>query len=112
MNKAKANYLFKNAFKRFSVVSEMLFDDYFVISHDEILVDMGGWYIIRVHVLLLSGLLNPKTGAPVIRHNRQVYNLADWEYGFSDCEEIESPERAASYITKYITAALLTDKTM
>lgn len=55
---------------------------------------------------------NPKTGAPVIRHNRQVYNLADWEYGFSDCEEIESPERAASYIAKYITAALLTDKTM
>lgn len=53
------NYLFKNAFKRFSVVSEMLFDDYFVISHDEILVDMGGWYIIRVHVLLLSGLLLP-----------------------------------------------------
>lgn len=55
---------------------------------------------------------NPKTGEPVIRHGRQVYNLADWEYGFSDCEEIESPERAASYITKYVTTALLTDKKM
>lgn len=58
------------------------------------------------------GALNPKTGKPIIRHDRQVYNLAEWEYGFSDCEEIESPERAASYITKYVTAALLTDKEM
>lgn len=58
------------------------------------------------------GALNPKTGKPIIRHDRQVYNLTEWEYGFSDCEEIESPERAASYITKYVTAALLTDKEM
>lgn len=55
---------------------------------------------------------NPKTGAIIIRHGRQVYNLTDWEYGFSDCEEIESQERAALYITKYVTTALLTDKTM
>ena len=55
---------------------------------------------------------NPKNGKPVIRHNRQVYNLTEWEYGFSDCEEIESPERSASYITKYVTTALLTDKEM
>lgn len=56
--------------------------------------------------------VNPKTNNPVIRHDRQVYNLADWEYGFSDCERIENSERAASYITKYITTALLTDKEM
>lgn len=55
---------------------------------------------------------NYKTGTPLIRHGRQVYNLTEWEYGFSDCEEIESPERAASYITKYVTSALLTDKQM
>lgn len=55
---------------------------------------------------------HPKTGKPLIRHNRQVYNLTEWEYGFSDCEEIESPERAATYITKYVTSALLTDKKM
>lgn len=55
---------------------------------------------------------NPKTGKPVIRHGRQVYNLTEWEYGFTDCEEIESPERAASYITKYVTSALLTDRQM
>lgn len=56
--------------------------------------------------------VNPKTGKPLIRHNRQVYNLTEWEYGFTDCEEIENPERAASYITKYVTSALLTDKQM
>lgn len=56
--------------------------------------------------------VNPKTGNPVIRSERQVYNLADWKYGFSDCEKIESPQKAASYITKYITTALLTDKEM
>lgn len=55
---------------------------------------------------------NPKTGEPLIRHGRQVYNLTDWEYGFSDCEKIESTERAASYITKYVTSKLLTDKKM
>lgn len=59
-----------------------------------------------------SESVNPKTGKPIIRHGRQAYNLADWGYGFSDCEMIETPERAASYITKYITAALLTDKEM
>ena len=55
---------------------------------------------------------NPKTGKPLIRHGRQVYNLTEWEYGFTDCEKIESLERAASYITKYVTSALLTDKQM
>lgn len=56
--------------------------------------------------------VNPKTGKPIIRHGRQVYNLTEWKYGFSDCEEIESRKRATSYITKYVTAALLTDKKM
>lgn len=55
---------------------------------------------------------NPKTGKPLIRHGRQIYNLTEWEYGFSDCEKIESRERAATYITKYVTTDLLTDKKM
>lgn len=55
---------------------------------------------------------HPRTGKPLVRHDRQVYNLADWEYGYTDCEQIESPERAASYITKYVTTALLTNKEM
>lgn len=56
--------------------------------------------------------VHPKSGKPLSRHNRQVYNLADWTYGFTDCEQIESPERAASYITKYVTTSLLTSKEM
>lgn len=56
--------------------------------------------------------VNSKTGKPVIRHEKQVYNLTDWEYGFSDCEIIENSEKAASYITKYVTTALLTNKEM
>lgn len=56
--------------------------------------------------------VNPKTGEALIKHNRQVYNLTDWKYGFSNCQEIESQEKAASYITKYITKTLLTDKKM
>ena len=56
--------------------------------------------------------VNPKTGKPLIRHGRQVYNLTDWEYGFSDCEKIEDPDRAASYITKYVTSKLLSNKEM
>lgn len=55
---------------------------------------------------------HPRTGKPLVRNDRQVYNLIDWEYGFSDCEQVESPERAASYITKYVTTALLTNKEM
>lgn len=56
--------------------------------------------------------VNPRTGKPLIRCGRQAYNLTEWRYGFSNCEKIESPDRAASYITKYITTALLTDKKM
>ena len=56
--------------------------------------------------------IHPKSGKPLHRHDRQVYNLTDWTYGFTDCEQIESPERAASYVTKYVTASLLTDKEM
>lgn len=56
--------------------------------------------------------VNPKNGSPLVRHGRQVYNLTDWDCGYSDCEPIDDPERAASYITKYITSALLTDKDM
>lgn len=56
--------------------------------------------------------VNPKTNIPVVRNGRQVYNLTDWKHGFSDCEKLENSEKASSYITKYITSALLTDKDM
>lgn len=56
--------------------------------------------------------VNPKTGEALIKNDRQVYNLTDWKYGFSNCQEIESQEKAASYITKYITKTLLSNKEM
>lgn len=55
---------------------------------------------------------HPKTGQSIIRNGRQIYNLDDWKYGFSDCEKIISRERTASYMTKYITKELMTDKSM
>lgn len=55
---------------------------------------------------------HPKTDKPIIRNNRQVYTLNDWKYGFSECENVDSPERTASYITKYMTKDLMTDKSM
>lgn len=53
-----------------------------------------------------------KTKKPLIRNGRQIYNLADWDYGFSDCERISNPERTASYITKYVTKDLMNNKNM
>lgn len=53
-----------------------------------------------------------KSGKPILRNDRQVYNLADWEYGFTDCEEIVDSEKTASYMTKYITKELMTNKEM
>lgn len=56
--------------------------------------------------------INPKTKKSVVRNGRQVYNLKNWKYGFSDCELIVSKEKTASYITKYITKELLTNSSM
>lgn len=55
---------------------------------------------------------HPKTGENVMRNNRQVYNLLDWRLGFSDCEAVISPEKTASYVTKYVTKDLMTSKKM
>ena len=56
--------------------------------------------------------VNPKNGKPLIKNKRQVYNLIDWKHGFSNCQKIESPQKSASYITKYITTSLLANKEM
>lgn len=55
---------------------------------------------------------HPKTGALLVRNNREIYNLKDWNYGFTDCEKIVNPEKTASYLTKYITKELMTGKEM
>lgn len=55
---------------------------------------------------------HPKSGQPLLRNERQVYNLTDWKYGFTDCEKIIDSEKTASYLTKYITKELMTNKDM
>ncbi|EAD6024617.1 hypothetical protein E1309_07835 [Listeria monocytogenes] len=55
---------------------------------------------------------HPKSGQPILRNERQVYNLSDWKHGFTDCEKIANPEKTASYLTKYITKDLMTNKEM
>lgn len=56
--------------------------------------------------------VHPSSNLPLLRNDRQIYNLQDWEYGFSDCELISEPLKVSSYITKYVTKSLINDKTM
>ena len=46
-----------------------------------------------------------KKGLPLFdRHNRPIYNMLDWKWGFSTCVPIDQQyERTVNYITKYIT---------
>lgn len=56
---------------------------------------------------------NSRTGKPMVRNGRDVYNLKSWsKIGFSDCEKIENLEATSTYITKYITKELLSDPEM
>lgn len=55
---------------------------------------------------------HPVSRQPISRNERQVYNLADWKHGFTDCEKIIDSEKTASYLTKYITKELMTNKEM
>lgn len=37
------------------------------------------------------------------KKGRPIYNITDWTYGFTTATQIEDTQKAASYITKYIT---------
>lgn len=56
--------------------------------------------------------VHPKTGKALKRNGRQVYNLPAWKYGFTDVEMIEDKERTSSYMTKYVTKELMSNKEM
>lgn len=45
-------------------------------------------------------------GQRLIQNNREVFNLTEFDLGFSKLEIIESPQRISTYITKYITKDL------
>lgn len=47
--------------------------------------------------------INVKTGKPHKPFGRQVYHFKTYKYGFNKVERIESQERIATYLTKYIT---------
>jgi hypothetical protein len=64
---------------------------------------------LHFHALLsnFSGFLepatNPKTNQPLKRKGRQVFNIKNYRLGFTDVEVIESRDKVANYIRKYIT---------
>ena len=43
-----------------------------------------------------SGLFDKKNGLP-------IFNILDWNYGFTTATQVQDSSRASSYITKYIT---------
>lgn len=56
-----------------------------------------------------DGTPNKYFGKPLKRKGVQVYNLARWKRGFSECTKIRDTQKAAAYITKYITKELIAD---
>lgn len=56
-----------------------------------------------------DGTPNKYFGKPLMRKGVQVYNLARWKRGFSECTKIRDTQKAAAYITKYITKDLVSD---
>lgn len=55
----------------------------------------------------LTRALNPKTGRLIKEKGRQIYNAPVWNKGFSTVSYIHSKKKTASYITKYISKALI-----
>lgn len=63
---------------------------------------------IHFHALMNSSALsfapayNPNTGAPIKHNRRQIYNLADWQYGYSTLELINNADSDRVAVSKYI----------
>lgn len=55
----------------------------------------------------LTKARNIKTGRLVKKNGKQVYNADSYYLGFSTVTQIDSSEKVANYITKYITKELL-----
>lgn len=50
---------------------------------------------------------NPKTGKPVVKRGKLVYNLLSWTHGFSTMTHIVDKNKTVSYLTKYMTKEML-----
>ena len=55
----------------------------------------------------LTKARNTKTGRLIKKNGKQVYNVDSYQLGFSTIKKIDSSEKVANYITKYITKDLL-----
>lgn len=59
----------------------------------------------------LTRALNPETGFPLSDFSgRPIYNLLDYQSGFTTATPITDQARAASYITKYLTKSIQVPK--
>ncbi|HEL2279701.1 TPA: hypothetical protein U0560_000463 [Streptococcus suis] len=56
---------------------------------------------------ILTKARNTKTGRLIKKNGKQVYNVDSYQLGFSTVTKIDSSEKVANYITKYITKDLL-----
>lgn len=69
----------------------------------------------RIHFHGVTGDLSPhlvearssKSNRLIKKSGIQIYNAENWQNGFSTVSKIQSKERAANYITKYITKELI-----
>lgn len=53
--------------------------------------------------LILVPAVNPHTGAVLFdRSGRMIYNVGNFDWGYTTATEISDPKRAASYIAKYL----------
>lgn len=55
----------------------------------------------------LSKAINAKTGRSIVKNGSIIYNLDNYQFGYTTVSEIKSMEKVCFYITKYITKDLL-----
>lgn len=58
----------------------------------------------------LSVAINSKTNKPLSLNGTPIYNLNDYEYGFTTISEIQDSKKVSIYLSKYITKDLVSLK--
>lgn len=61
----------------------------------------------RVPKWRLSPAFSAKTGRPIYKNGCRIYNLANYELGFTTISKIKSVDKVSFYISKYMTKQLL-----
>lgn len=61
--------------------------------------------------LKLVNAVNPRTGMPMLdKSGRPIYNVGDYDWGFTTATEIGDSKRTASYIAKYLAKDITVPK--